>query len=62
MKYTKQVHAQPVKASTVAGGHMGSQGSSTTIKPKHSISKSTGKTSHPAGKSSTKGAKKFNHG
>lgn len=62
MKYTKQVHTKPVKATKVAGGHMGSQGSSTTIQPNHFVNKPTGKTAHPAGKSSTKGAKKFNHG
>lgn len=62
MAYKESEHSKPMKATTVSGGHMGGQGSGVTIKPSHFVNKPTGKTAHPAGKSNSKGAKKFNHG
>lgn len=62
MKYTKALHEKPVKAQHVSGGHMGHQGKPAKMTPSHFMNKSTGSTPHPAGKSNSKGARKWNHG
>lgn len=54
--------AKTISAKRLGGGHMGGQGTGAKIPVSFNKPKPTGHTPHPASKSNSKGARKFNHG